>query len=438
MSHAMRPSWIVALILTSSLPAPAFAADVEESANVYQSVLKSVVWIHSARDKGKVASGTGTLIDKAHRLVLTNFHVVGTNDRVTVLFPSFRGTKLIAEREFYLDRLRREGGIRGRVIVRSRTHDLAIVQLESVPDGVQAMPLAAESVTPGQSVHSVGNPGDSGALWVYTPGKVRQVYHKKWKAQLGDETVSFEADVVETDSATNPGDSGGPLVNDKAQLVGVSHGGSVSARLLSTFIDVSEVKLLLTSRAIKDLGGRHLAAAGEGAAVFEVRDKGKFFSEEAIKKANDDIREIARKYDREILVETFPTPPESKLEQVKAMKKDERTKFFKEWAHERIKAENVNGLYVLVSREPAHLYVDVAGARARAVLDEAYTKQIIAKLLSQFRDKEFDKGLATAVEMVRGPGWPIRSRTPEAAAKGRMATKKHEKARKRTRTGEVR
>ena len=270
-----------------------------------------------------------------------------------------------------------------------------------MPDGVQAMPLAADSVAPAQSVHSVGNPGDSGALWVYTPGRVRQVYHKRWKSQLGDDTVQFEADVVETDSATNPGDSGGPLVNDKAQLVGVTQGGAVNARLLSTFIDVAEVRLLLNSREVKALGSGAPAAPPEKARIFEVRDRAKFFSEEAVKKANEEIAALTRKYDREVLVETFPTPPEASAEKVKAMNKDERTQFFKEWAAERVKAENVNGLYVLVCREPAHLYAEVAGAKARAVLDEDYTKRIIAKLLTLFREKKFDEGLATAVQMVR-------------------------------------
>ncbi len=400
MSQATRRVWIVALILTCILPAKA-SAEPEDSSKAYQSVLKSIVWIHSARDKGKVATGSGTLVDKQRRLVLTNFHVVGNNDRVTVLFPAYRDKKPIAERDYYTDRLRREGGIRGRVVARDRTRDLAVVQLESLPDGVQAMPLASESVAPGQSVHSVGNPGDSGALWVYTPGRVRQVYHKRWKTQLGDDMVSFEADVVETDSATNPGDSGGPLVNDKAQLVGVTQGGSVNARLLSTFIDVAEVKLLLNSRDVKALGAAAPAAPPEKPRAFEVRDRAKFFSEEAVKKANEEIAAITRKYDREILVETFPTPPEGMADKVKAMNKDERTKFFKEWAQERVKAENVNGLYVLVCREPAHLYAEVAGAKARAVLDEEYTKRIIAKLLATFREKEFDKGLATAVQMVR-------------------------------------
>jgi hypothetical protein len=402
MIHAIRRTFVVGLAAVILVPGGASARDAEDSAKVYQNVLKSIVWIHSPRDKGRVATGSGTLVDKPRRLVLTNYHVVGNNDRVTVVFPAYRGTKPIAEREYYIDHLKRQGGIRGRVIARDRTHDLAVVQLDSLPDGVQAMSLATDSVAPGQSVHSVGNPGDSGALWVYTPGKVRQVYHKKWKSQLGDETMHFEADVIETDSATNPGDSGGPLVNDRGQLVGVTQGGAVNARLLSTFIDVAEVKSLLNSRDVKLVGTDATAPPKpDKARTFEVRDRAKFFGEEAVKKANEAIGAIARKYNTEILVETFPAPPDDVAAKVKAMNVAERTKFFKEWAEERIKAESVHGLYVLACREPSHLRTEVVGAKPRAVLDEEYAKRISTKLLGLFRDKEFDKGLLTVIEMVR-------------------------------------
>ena len=404
MSHAVRWAWMLALPLLV-LPTGS-SADPTDSAGVYQSMLKSVVWIHSPRDKGRVATGTGTLIDKPKRLVLTNYHVVGNNDRVTVLFPMYRDKKLIAEREVYLDKMRRDGGIRGRVVARDRLRDLAVVQLDTVPESAVAMALASEGVSPGQSVHSVGNPGDSGALWVYTPGKVRQVYHKKWKAKIGDEEATFEADIVETDSATNPGDSGGPLVNDKAQLVGVTQGGAVNARLLSTFVDLSEVKVLLNSREVRAIGTGGTTTTTpdkppkEKTEIFEVRDRGKFFSDEAVKKANEDIRAIARKYDREILVETFREPPDGKAEKVAAMGRDERAKFFREWARERIKAENVNGLYILVCREPSHLYLETAGS-ARKVIDEEYTQKIVKKVLEMFREKKFDDGLRVAIDMVR-------------------------------------
>jgi hypothetical protein len=398
MSHAVRWAWMLALPL--ALPGYA-VADAEDSGKVYQSVLKSIVWIHSPRDGGKVATGTGTLIDKPRRLVLTNYHVVGNNDRVTVLFPTYRDKKLVAERDFYRERLKREGGIRGKVMVRDKLRDLAIIQLDEVPDSAVAMALAPESVMPGNSVHSVGNPGDSGALWVYTPGKVRQVYHRKWKSRLGNDEMTFEADVVETDSATNPGDSGGPLVNDKSQLVGVTQGGSTTARLLSTFIDVSEVKVLLQSAAVRDIGTTvNSTREPDKTRTFEVRDGGKFFSEEAIRKANDDIRAIARKYDREILVETFREPPDGKAEKVAAMSAEERARFFREWANDRARAAKVNGLYVLICREPSHLYLESVGS-ARKVLDEAYTKKIVEKVLVKFREKKYDEGLDTAIDMVR-------------------------------------
>src|SRR5271157_1503003 len=97
----LTPLLILALPLV-----PIRADEGDEGARVYQKVLKSVVWIHSSRGAGKLATGSGSLLDRKHRLVLTNYHVVTDNDRATVMFPIFRGGKVVAEREFYLDRIR--------------------------------------------------------------------------------------------------------------------------------------------------------------------------------------------------------------------------------------------------------------------------------------------------------------------------------------------
>src|SRR4051794_34133681 len=169
MSHRLA---VVAALL---LPAAALpqASPAEGGVKVYQSVLKSTVWIISQRPDG-TASGSGSVIDRRRQLVLTNYHVVGDIDRVTVLFPAYKDGKLIAEKDFYRQNAAKLG-IRGHVIDRDRRADLAVVQIDRVPDGAQALPVAGEGVTPGQSVHSLGNPGGSGALWVYTPGRVRQV-----------------------------------------------------------------------------------------------------------------------------------------------------------------------------------------------------------------------------------------------------------------------
>ncbi len=69
--------------------------------------------------------------------------------------------------------------------------------------------------------------------------------HKKWRSKVERTVLTFDADVVETQSPTNPGDSGGPLVNDALELVAVTQGAHTQARELSLFIDIGEVKKLL-------------------------------------------------------------------------------------------------------------------------------------------------------------------------------------------------
>jgi S1-C subfamily serine protease len=229
-----------------------------QAEKVYDKILKSAVWVVVPHpDKavgGKVpfSMGTGTLIDAQKKIVLTNYHVVTEATEIIVFFPAYKDKKIIAERKHYLDMINNGGGIKAQTVARDKKVDLALVQLASVPEGTRVMPLARDSVSPGQSVHSVGNPGASLALWVYTPGKVRQVYQKQFKAGNDPSALlDIDARVIETDSPTNPGDSGGPLVNDNCELVGVTQGGARNAASISTFIDMSEVKTLLTKSRIR-------------------------------------------------------------------------------------------------------------------------------------------------------------------------------------------
>jgi hypothetical protein len=182
----------------------------------------------------------------------------------------FNKGKLVAERDTYLEQIlnkdnnTRIEGSRGKVLASDAKVDLALVQLDELPAWVQPLPLAANSPGPGQRIHSIGNPGSSDALWVYTSGAVRAVYHKKWQSGTRRQVNEHEADIIETQSPTNPGDSGGPLVNDRGELVGVTQGFDPEARLASVFIDVSEVKTLLKNQKIVVKGGP-LLAAGTGA-----------------------------------------------------------------------------------------------------------------------------------------------------------------------------
>jgi hypothetical protein len=186
---------------------------------------------------------------------LTNYHVVGDKDSAIVYFPMYEKGKLVAEKQTYMTR---GHAIPGKVIAKDSKRDLALIQLEgAIPSEARTLKLSKDSPSPGQRVHSVGNPGASGALWVYTPGSVRQVYHNKFRAaaQNGEDLFEVDAKIVETASGVNQGDSGGPVVNDKGEMVAVVQGhlDEAKARSYSIFIDVSEVWALLAIKRLAKL-----------------------------------------------------------------------------------------------------------------------------------------------------------------------------------------
>jgi serine protease Do len=206
---------------------------------VYQQVLRSTVCVFAGQ-----RSGAGSLIDVNRRLVVTNFHVVDGFPQVSVFFAHYENGKPVTDRKFYIDNLKKYA-IKAKVTAWDPRRDLALLELESLPEPRPALELAAESAHAGLEVHSVGNPGASQAFWVYTSGTVRQVYQKKIQFPNG---LVVDATVVETQSPVNPGDSGGPVVNDKGELVGVTQSVNTGANLVSNCIDVSELKDLLAGR----------------------------------------------------------------------------------------------------------------------------------------------------------------------------------------------
>jgi len=222
--------------LTAGLAAasPAFA-----DAKIYEQALQSTTWVLT-KTAGKTSSGTGVLIDAEKKLVVTNFHVVGEARNAIIFFPAMKDDKPIVTRKHYVDNVKTLG-LRGRVMAVDRKRDLALVQLDKLPEGVKAIALAADSPKPGEAVESVGNPGASDALWVYTSGTVRSVYKKQFRTGAGD----HDFNVVETQSPINTGDSGGPVVNSSGELVAISQAISPSGRLVSYSVDITEVKAFL-------------------------------------------------------------------------------------------------------------------------------------------------------------------------------------------------
>jgi S1-C subfamily serine protease/Tfp pilus assembly protein PilF len=237
-----RSRCLALLLLCVALLAGPAADQPRSGPDVYRHALRSVAWvITSAGDKG-----TGWLIDRERRLLVTNYHVVGEANLVDAVFPATREGRIIAERTYYTENLPllKESGraVAGRVVQRDPEHDLALIRLDAVPDGVTELPLAAASASPGETVHAIGHRRDTEALWVYNVGVVRQVCRTREGYFWQGKPLAKGALVVVTQSPINEGDSGGPLLNDRGELVGVAAAVRWQAQLASVCIDVSEVK----------------------------------------------------------------------------------------------------------------------------------------------------------------------------------------------------
>lgn len=178
-------------------------------ADRYAQVADSVVAIQTVQAKkattvakGHVpvsrALGSGVLISPEGR-VLTAAHVVQSADQVKVHF---------------------EGGenITAKVLRSDPAADVALLQLEWVPEGVKPAKLAnSDSVRTGESVFVVGAP--HGLTRTLTVGNI-SARHQEAASPVG---LSI-AELFQTDAAINSGNSGGPMFNMKGEVIGiVSH-----------------------------------------------------------------------------------------------------------------------------------------------------------------------------------------------------------------------
>jgi hypothetical protein len=135
-----------------------------------------------------------------------------------------------------------------------------------------------------------------------------------------------------------------------------------------------------------------------------VNDEGKFFSAAAVEKANAKIAEIRREFGKDLLIDTVPAIPADMQDQLKQAQarsgKKGRGEFFQDWAIRRAKDAVVQGIYILICKDPSYLQIDVDNA-TRA---KGFTPQDREQLNKEMRvllGKKNDAALADAVNFVQ-------------------------------------
>src|SRR5260370_41206562 len=105
---------MLVLAILACLPGHPLQAQSDNTERIYQRLLRSTVWVVVIRSRDAtthrlaLTTGSGSLVDPARRLVLTNYHVGRSavrkdGEKVLVPFPVFEKGKSVAgaERSFH-------------------------------------------------------------------------------------------------------------------------------------------------------------------------------------------------------------------------------------------------------------------------------------------------------------------------------------------------
>lgn len=178
-----------------ALPAPPAQSPKYSAEKLFQKAVTSTVLI-----KAGGGVGTGVCVGKAG-LILTNHHVVSLGGIEVWAYESRDGKVVRREKTA------------AKVIFRSDRHDLALLELRTVPAAMKPLLVSARNPRAGQKVYAIGNPGLGKKILVQS---------------ISEGIISSNSRTIEGNTylqhtaAINPGNSGGPLLNEMCQVVGIN------------------------------------------------------------------------------------------------------------------------------------------------------------------------------------------------------------------------
>lgn len=180
---------------------PSVTSDTADWESVIKKVSPSVVSIQTQLSNG-VAAGSGAIIDANNGYIITNNHVV--KDAKTIYVTLSNG-------QIY------EGTLKGS----DATTDIAIVKLNTVPKGLQAVSFAdSDALQVGQPTMAVGNPlGYSNSA---STGIISALNRPVSVSSDGNAQDTVVTNAIQVDAAVNQGNSGGPLFNASGEVIGIT------------------------------------------------------------------------------------------------------------------------------------------------------------------------------------------------------------------------
>jgi uncharacterized protein len=131
-----------------------------------------------------------------------------------------------------------------------------------------------------------------------------------------------------------------------------------------------------------------------------VEDRAAFFSAGARNTANQRIADLERTYGKSVAVETFTAMPDDVQKSINLEGASNTNRVYVDWATRQARARNVNGIYVLLVKNPAHLQAIVGKDTAQRAFTMQDRDALASLMLSKLRQKQNDAALLDGVEFV--------------------------------------
>ena len=147
---------------------------------------------------------------------------------------------------------------------------------------------------------------------------------------------------------------------------------------------------------VTTLFGTSISLAGLGA----VRDNGGFFSDSAKSEATRKISEIEHQYKKDLVIETFKEIPEEIKQGVDLTDKAALGRLFEQWTVKQAKQQKVNGVYILFTKEPAHIQIVVGNDTQKKAFTLMDRTNLTSLMLNKLRKKQNDEALLEGVNFV--------------------------------------
>jgi tetratricopeptide (TPR) repeat protein len=202
----------------------------DSAIRVYETMLCLTAAVESLQSTSR---GLATLVDREHRLWVTTVDAVGDAERVMLLHPAIVQGKVLAENAAYFWANR----VPAYVVARDPRRGLALLEAERLPTNAIEPTWPEGHSRPGERLHTIANPINVEARWLYTPLVIRQAGH--FVVTRDPKGERLRGWILQGQGG---GEGGAPILDDQGHIRGLMSSRHGPDPLVAYGIDQSEIR----------------------------------------------------------------------------------------------------------------------------------------------------------------------------------------------------